>query len=173
MRVAEGFDKAYRDDPGLAGTSRKAYETTLHLREELQLSPLLTGPTATVTFPGVSPVHLKAVLDIMFPARGHKRGLDPVAVSGLQKLVLLGARVDGHVAGGRIGEGRVLDGEQVRAVGALKGMEDLRGELVAIMQSVGGGELVRGLEGLGVGVVRTVEGRRKMMEQEVGGGAKV
>lgn len=172
LRVAEGFDKAHPKESGLAGTSKEAYAQTLHLRDELPLNALLTGPTATLSFPVVSPPHLKVVLDIMFPAKGHKRGLDPLAVSGLQKLVLLGARVDGHVAGGRIGEGRVLDGDQVRLVSGLKGIEDMRGELAAILQSVGGGELVRSLGSVGLGIVRTVEGRRKIMEEEANGGAK-
>lgn len=173
LRVAEGFDKANTMNPGLAGTSKEAYAQTLQLRNELPLSALLTGPTATLSFPVVSPPHLKVVLDIMFPAKGHKRGLDPLAVSGLQKLVLLGARVDGHVAGGRIGEGRVLDGQQLRLVSGLKGIEDMRGELAAILQSVGGGELVRSLGSVGLGMVRTVEGRRKMMEEEANGRVNV
>lgn len=137
----------------------------------MQLSTLLTGPTATLSFPIVSPSHLKVALDLMFPVKGHKRGMDPLAVSGLQKLVLLGARVDGHVAGGRIGEGRVLDGEQVRYVSGFRGIEEIRGELAAIMQSIGGGELVRSLDSFGVGMVRTVDARRKMMEEEANGGA--
>lgn len=173
LRVAEGFDRAHSREPGLSGTSKEAYAQTLHLRDELPLSALLTGPTGTLSLPVVSPPHLKVVLDIMFPVKGHKRGLDPLAVSGLQKLVLLGARVDGHVAGGRIGEGRVLDGDQLRLVSGLKGIENMRGELAAILQSVGGGELVRSLESVGLGMVRTVEGRRKMMEGEANGSAKV
>lgn len=172
LRVAEGFDKAHLKESGLSGTSKEAYAQTLHLRDELPLSTLLTGPTATLSLPFVSPPHLKIVLDIMFPVKGYKRGIDPLAVSGLQKLVLLGARMDGHVAGGRIGEGRVLDGQQVRLVSGLGGVEDMRGELVAILQSVGGGELTRSLESVGLGMARTLEGRRKMMEEEANGGAK-
>lgn len=168
LRVAEGFDKMHRE-VGLAGTSKEAYESTLHLKGELPLSTLLTGPAGTLNFPTVSPTALKTVMDIMFPVKGHKRGMDPLAVSGLQKLVLLGARVDGHVAGGRIGEGRVLDGEQLRYLAGLKSVEEMRGELAAILQSIGGGELVRSLGSVGLGMVRTVDARRKMMDEEANG----
>ncbi|KAH8154789.1 uncharacterized protein LAJ45_01320 [Morchella importuna] len=173
LRVAEGFDKEHRFDNGLAGTSKEAYKSTLHLKETLDLHPLLTANVATLSMPVVAPAQLKLILELMFPEKRSKKGLDPLALSGLQKLVLLGARVDGHVAGGRIGEGRVLDGDQLRALSQLKSVEEMRGELAAILQSVGGGELVRSLGSVGLTLTRTVDGRRKMLEEGASDGKPV
>ena len=70
---------------------------------------------------------------------------------GLQKLLLLGARV----------EGRVFDNEGTRWVGAIEGgMEGLRGQLVRTLGEVGAG-VTGALEGMGRSLWVTVEGRRR------------
>lgn len=163
MRIAEYYDSA---DGKAHGTSKEAYELTKkHTKHPL--APLFAGPVGIVTFPAVSPMHLKTVVDIMFPVARAVKGLDPVAVTGLQKLVLLAARVDGHVATGNAGSGQVLDSTKVRWASALPGFEGLRGQLVGIMQSLGGAELVRSLEAIPISIVRTIDGHRKVMSGEL------
>ncbi|KAI5780421.1 hypothetical protein EDC01DRAFT_668058 [Geopyxis carbonaria] len=168
VRVAEFYDTV---EDSQHGTSRDAYEKTKKQKKHA-LAPLLTGPVGVVSFPAVSPAHLKTVMDIMFPAGKPIRGMAPLATSGLQKLILLAARVDGHVAAAQIGQAQVLDSEKVRWVSALPGFEGLRGQLVAILQSVGGGELVRSLESIPTSIVRTLDGHRKVLSGELDGEKK-
>lgn len=129
-----------------------------------------------LTFPTVSPQHLSSVLSLLspspeFPAprrRANPGYYDHPVQSGLQKLLLLGARV----------EGRAMDGEGVRWVGGIVGgIDGLRGELVRLisgdalkvrlvrmLEGVGGG-LVSNLEAARMGVWRTLEGRRMELEE--------
>lgn len=128
------------------------------------LRNVLSGPIGLLTMARVDPRALRAALDLLFPVAGKfPRGVEPVAKAGMEKLSLLAGRVE---------RGRVLDGEGVRWVGGLQGVEGLRGELVAMLRGVGGGEVVRSLERVGMGVVGTVEGRRRMLEEEEQGGKK-
>lgn len=129
------------------------------------LSPLLAGPVVLLTFPGVSPQHMKTALTILapsaplFPApkkRVNPGWHDPTVQSGLQKLLLLGARV----------EGKVFDVDGTKWVGSIEGgLDGLRGQLVAMLQSIGGG-ITNTLEGAGKSLYFTFEGRRKMLEDE-------
>ena len=83
---------------------------------------------------------------------------------GLQKVILLGARV----------EGKTMDVERLKSIGGFAkrgGLEGLRGEIVAVLQGVGMG-LVGGLEGVGMGVYGTLEGRRRSLEEESGGSSR-
>lgn len=79
--------------------------------------------------------------------------------SGLQKLLLLGARV----------EGRVFDTDEVRWVGGIEGgMEGLRTQLLGMLAGVGAG--VTGLlEGTSRSLYFTLEGRRAMLENDAKG----
>lgn len=147
------------------GLSRSAWEASRkNAKIDHELAPLLSGPLMTVTFPAVSPQHLKALLSILspsekFPAPKRKAnpGLyEPAVQSGLQKLMLLGARV----------EGKVFDTEGTRWVGGIVGgLDGLRGQLVAMLQSVGAG-LTSTLEGAGKSLYVTMESRRTMLEEE-------
>jgi len=166
MRVAEFYDP--KTDENHHGTSREAYKISKK-RKKHPLDPLLTGPVGVVTFPAVSPVHLNTVVDIMFPTGRAVKGMDPVAVSGLQKLVLLAARVDGHVASGKLGEGRVLDSSMVRWVSSLPGLTELRAQLASMLQNAGGADLVRNLEAIPVSIVRIVDAHRKVLGGELEG----
>lgn len=75
---------------------------------------------------------------------------------GLQKLMLLGARV----------EGRVFDNEGGRWVGGLEGgMGGLRARLVGMLSGVGAG-ITGTLESASRNLYLTMEGRRRMMEDE-------
>ncbi|TGZ83348.1 hypothetical protein EX30DRAFT_287280, partial [Ascodesmis nigricans] len=160
VKIADHFDK--KDDP-LHATSKKAYFKTY--KRSHKLKALLSGPIGCVTFPDVSPEHLKVVMDLMFPAGKPMKGLDPAARQGLDKLILMAARVDGHVAG-KMGKAEVMDRSKIAWVSALPGYEGLRSQIVAVLQTMGGGDLVRNLESIPVGVVRTLDGHRKNMAGE-------
>ncbi|GAB7348637.1 hypothetical protein MBLNU459_g7009t1 [Dothideomycetes sp. NU459] len=157
-------------DPVLThGLSRTAWEAARkNAKMELDLAPLLSGPLMAVTFPSVSPQHLKATLSILSPSENNpapKRKAnpslyEPAVQTGLQKLMLLGARV----------EGKVFDTDGTRWVGSIEGgLDGLRGQLVAMLQSVGAG-LTTTLEGAGKSLYLTMESRRTMLEDEQKGG---
>ncbi|KAI1767790.1 hypothetical protein GGR53DRAFT_480708 [Hypoxylon sp. FL1150] len=164
-----GRSNAYKHD-----LSSTAYETISKATVDEtsaygQISPLLVGPVAAVTFPSVSPAHLAAALSILapsppgFPAPSRKKNpgyYDLTTQTGLQKLLLIGGRI----------EGRVFDTDGVKWVGGIEGgIEGLRAQLVAMLQSAGLG-LTTALEGHGKGLWLTLEGRRTQLEEE--GGAK-
>ncbi|KAF7951055.1 uncharacterized protein EAE97_002606 [Botrytis byssoidea] len=138
------------------------------IRNAHDLSPLLAGPVVLLTFPGVSPQHMKTALTILspsaplFPApkkRANPGWHDPTVQSGLQKLLLLGARV----------EGKVFDVDGTKWVGSIEGgLDGLRGQLVAMLQGIGGG-ITNTLESAGKSLYFTVEGRRSMLEDEAKG----
>jgi large subunit ribosomal protein L10 len=129
------------------------------------LAPLMSGPIALLTFPTVSPEHLKAALSILAPVPGQfpapTRKANPgwhdlPVQTGLQKLLLLGARV----------EGKVFDIEGTKWVGSINGgLEGLRGQLVAMLQGISG-NLTNTLESAGKNLYFTVEGRRTMLADE-------
>lgn len=129
------------------------------------LEPLLSGPLAILSFPTVSPQHLKAALSILspsppnFPAPRRKANPayhEPAVQNGLQKLLLLAARV----------EGKVFDKEGTKWVGGIDGgLDGLRGQLVAMLSSVGA-EVTGTLEAASRSLYITVEGRRVMLEEE-------
>ncbi|KAF2120974.1 hypothetical protein BDV96DRAFT_566030 [Lophiotrema nucula] len=159
------------DDETFAhGLSRKAHEAASNKKLKLELEPLLSGPLAIVAFPSVSPQHLKTVLSMLspspdFPAPRRKVNPgyhEPEIQAGLQKLMLLGARV----------EGKVFDQEGTRWVGGIEGgIDGLRAQLVHALQSVGG-SLANALEGASKSLYFTVEGRRMDMEEKEKGDMK-
>ena len=132
-----------------------------------QLVPLLSGPVALLTFPEIAPAHITAAMNLLFPATrtAPKKGFDPLATAGLAKLILLAARVQERP----VGMPRLLDGGGIRMLGDLKSIDEMRGEMLAMLQSMGGGEIVRALESMGISLGRTVEARRRMLEEEAGG----
>ncbi|KMU87610.1 hypothetical protein CIHG_06002 [Coccidioides immitis H538.4] len=89
-----------REDPRLThDLSYTAYQAVLDKRGKHELATLLTGPIAVVSFPYVSPEHVKAALSILapspptFPAptrRANPGYYEFATQSGLQKLVMLG-----------------------------------------------------------------------------------
>lgn len=129
------------------------------------LAPLLVGPMAILTFPAVSPAHLAAALSILapsppaFPAPGRKKNpgyYDPIMQSGLQKLMLVGGRVDGDV----------FDIDGMKRVGGIEGgIDSLRAQLVHLLQSAGMG-LTSTLEGAGKSLWLTMESRRIVLDEE-------
>ncbi|KAL2019308.1 hypothetical protein VTK56DRAFT_9775 [Thermocarpiscus australiensis] len=134
-----------------------------------QLAPLLVGPLAVFTLPAVSPAHLAAALSVLspsppaFPAPSKKKSpgyYEPTAQSGLQKLMLIGGRV----------EDRVFDLDGVKWVGSIEGgLDTLRAQLVAMLQSAGLG-LTSALEAGSKSIWLTLESRRSVLEEEQKGG---
>ncbi|KAK4200360.1 hypothetical protein QBC40DRAFT_200690 [Triangularia verruculosa] len=134
-----------------------------------QLSPLLVGPVAAFTLPAVSPQHLAAALSVLspsppgFPAPTRKKNpgyYEPITQSGLQKLLLIGARI----------EDKAFDMDGVKWVGGIEnGLEGLRAQLVHMLQSAGMG-LTSTLEGAGKALWLTMESRRSVLEEEQNGG---
>jgi len=160
--------------PAIAGDklthslSKAAHEAVTTIKKKHALAPLLSGPLMVVTFPHVSPQHMKAVISILspsapqFPAptrRANPGWHDPAVQTGLQKLLLLGARV----------EGRVFDLEGTKWVGSIDGgLEGLRGQLVAMLQGIGAG-VTNTLESAAKNLYFTVESRRTMLEEDAKG----
>jgi len=153
-------------DPSLThALSRAAHTVSKQHHSQHPLSPLLTGPIAALTFPTVSPQHLKAALSILapkspaFPAptRRARPAYHELAVQdGLKKLILLGARIDGEV----------FDQEGIRWVGSIDGgLDGLRAQLVAMLQGFGAG-ITTTLETASRSLWFTMEGRRRMLEEE-------
>lgn len=150
--------------------SKAAHDAVKGMKTAHELDPLLSGPLVLLTFPTVSPQYMKTALSILapsppnFPAPTRKASPgwhDPGVQAGVHKLLLLGARV----------EGKVFDVEGTKWVGGIEGgLEGLRGQLVAMLQSIGGG-LTSTLEGAGKSLYFTVEGRRSMLEDEEKGGS--
>ncbi|KAL1879690.1 hypothetical protein VTK73DRAFT_6865 [Phialemonium thermophilum] len=130
-----------------------------------QLSPLVVGPLAILTFPAVSPAHLAAALSVLcpnapaFPPPSRRKSpgyYEPVAQSGLQKLLLVGGRI----------EGKVFDLEGVRWVGGIQGgLDGLRAQLVSMLQSAGV-DLTNTLEAAGKSLWLTMESRKSVLEEE-------
>ena len=147
--------------------SEAAHSAISNSRTAHDMEPLLAGPLAIVTFPNVSPQHLKAALSILspsapqFPAPTRKAnpGWHDLAVQGgLQKLLMLGARV----------EGKVFDIDGTHWVGGIDGgLDGLRSQLVGMLQGIGG-NLATTLESAGRSLYFTMEGRRTMLEEETG-----
>lgn len=145
--------------------SRTAYEAVSGQKLTHSLHPLLCGPLAVLSFPVVSPQHLKAALSILSPKaplfaaptrRANPGYYDLMVQAGLPKLLLLGARV----------EGKVFDADGTRWVGGIAGgMEGLRAQLVGLLGSIGAG--VTGvLETAGRSLYYTLEGRKGMLEED-------
>lgn len=145
--------------------SEAAHVAISKSRSSHDLEPLLAGPLAVVTFPNVSPEHLKAALTILSPSapqyppptrKANPGWHDPAVQTGLQKLIMLGARV----------EGKVFDIDGTKWVGGIEGgLDGLRAQLVYLLQNIGG-NLTNTLEGAGRSLYFTVEGRRTMLEEE-------
>jgi large subunit ribosomal protein L10 len=166
LRVVEYFNPAAADGAEFTHSlSMAAHEAVVDRKTSHALSPLLCGPLVALTFPTVSPEHLKAALTILspqapnFPAptrRANPGYHEPAVQAGLQKLMLMGARV----------EGKVFDTNGTRWVGSIGGgLEGLRGQLVAMLQSLGAG-VTNTLESAAKNLYFTVEGRRGMLEDE-------
>lgn len=173
LRVVEYFrpeELAGKKDlsAGSHDLSRAARDAVLRYKGKHELTPILLGPVAVLTFPRVSPEHLKAAFSILspsppgFPAPSRKLNPgyhDPTVKNGLQKLMLLAARVDG----------KVFDVDGARWVGGIEGgMGGLRSQLVAALQSVGAG-VTGALEGAGKSLYLTLESRRSVLDEEQNG----
>lgn len=162
----------YTPDHGLSlrayeATRRKSSHNRKHAKHSTPLHALLSGPLAVLSFPSVTPEHLATALQILAPTPGASSAFpaprrrevpglyEPAVQSGLQKLLLLGARVDG----------RIMDQQGVRWVGGLSGLDQLRAQLVGVLTGVGMG-VTGALEGAGRSLWLSLEGRRMALEEE-------
>jgi large subunit ribosomal protein L10 len=189
LRIVEYYNPASRPDPSDPSLkllnppkrgeeifthtlSRHAHEAVRNRKKQHPLSPLLAGPIALLTFPTVSPQHLKAALSILvpkapdFPAPTRRLNPgyhDPLVQAGLAKIFLLGARI----------EGKVFDMEGTKWVGKIDGgIEGLRAQLVALLQTAGGSGITQALESASRSLWMAMEGRREMLEEEAKGTEK-
>jgi large subunit ribosomal protein L10 len=147
--------------------SKQAHDAVADKKKLHELEPLLTGPLAILTFPAVSTEHLKAAISVLspkgpvFPAPRRKVApgyYEPGVQIGIKKLMLLGARV----------EEKVFDLDGTRWVGSIEGgLDGLRGQLVAMLQSCGAG-ITNTLEAAGKSLYFTMESRKTVMEEEAG-----
>lgn len=145
--------------------SRQAHDAVKHMKGRHELAPLLVGPLAILTFPTVSPEHMKAALSILCPktigVRAPRRKINPgwydlPVQNGLEKLNLVAARVDRDV----------MDIEQTKWVTTIEGgMDGLRSQLVRALQSVGA-SITNTLEGASKSLYLTLESRRSVLEEE-------
>ncbi|KAI0485018.1 hypothetical protein GGR56DRAFT_616550 [Xylariaceae sp. FL0804] len=179
FKIVEFFkpeDQAEKSNAYQHDLSKTAYEAAKQAKIDDtsaygQIAPLLIGHVAAVTFPTVSPAHLAAALKVLspsppnFPAPTRRKNpgyWEPTAQSGLQKLILVGGRV----------EGQVFDNAAVQWVGGIEGgLDGLRAQLVTMLQSAGLG-LTTSLEGHSKGLWLTLESRRTQLDEEANGGKK-
>lgn len=148
--------------------SKAAHRAAAKHINSYELSPLLSGPICILSFPVVSPSHLKEAISILcpsppdFPAPKKKSNPgwhDPAMQEAIQKLVLLGARV----------EGRTFDIDSTKTVGKIDGgLEGLQGQLVAMLQSIGA-SLTGTLDSTARSLYFTLETRRSVLEDESNG----
>lgn len=153
------------------GLSRRAHEIANNRKLRSELEPLMSGPLAVLSFPSVTPQHLKAAFSILspgpdFPAPRRNANPDYHSLEvqgGLQKLMFLGARV----------EGKVFDVDGTKWVGGIEGgIDGLRAQLVQMLQGVGAG-VTNALDSASKSLYFTMEGRRMDMEdKEKGEGEK-
>ncbi|KAK8078945.1 MYND finger [Apiospora phragmitis] len=174
MKIEEFFDPeeaAKHPNAFTHDLSQTAYEAIQAADKEnpntayAQLRHLFHGPVAALSFPTVSPAHLAAALKILspsapdFPAPTRRKNpgyYDLTTQSGLQKLLLVGGRV----------EGKAFDYQGVRWVGGIEGgLDGLRAQLMYMLQSAGLG-LTTALQGQSKGLWLTLESRRTQLDEE-------
>ncbi|GAO19914.1 hypothetical protein UVI_02039110 [Ustilaginoidea virens] len=129
-----------------------------------QLQPLMVGPVAALTLPCISTAHLAAALSILapvagvFPAPTRKKNpgfYDPICQNGLNKLVLVGGRI----------EGKVFDEQGVNWVGGIQGgLDGLRAQLVSLLQRAGLG-VTTSLHAVSMNVWLALESRRAQLDE--------
>lgn len=162
LKVVEYFNTQGLQD--VQYLSREAWEAPRKAMARHGFESLITGPIALLTIPSLSPAHLKAALAILspspaFPAprrRVNPAYHEPDVQSGLAKLLLLGARVDGNT----------FDIDNVRWLGGIEGgLEGLRARLVSMLQSVAG-SVTSTLTASSRVVLLNLTSRQHSMEQE-------
>jgi len=170
LRVVEYYEPGKKGEELTHLLGEAAHSAAVNRKASHELSPLLSGPLVLLTLPTVSPQHLAEALSILapsppkFPAptrRANPGWHDNAVQTGLQKLLLLGARI----------EGKVFDVEGIKWVGGIEGgLDGLRAQVVALLTGAGGANLTGVLEGTSKSLYFAMEGRREMMEEEAKGG---
>lgn len=170
MRIVEYFRPEKNlpavGEPALThDLSKEAHDAVKHMKGKHDMAPILVGPLAILTFPTVSPEHLKAALSILCPktlgVKAPKRKVNPgwyelPVQNGLEKLNLVAARMDRDV----------MDVDQAKWLTSIEGgMDGLRSQLVRALQSVGA-SVTNTLEGASKSLYLTLESRRSVLEEE-------
>lgn len=172
IRIVEYYHPENSAGPAVThDLSRAAHDAVRKMKGKHELSTLLAGPLAALSFPHVSPEHLKAALSILAPkatgftapTRRANPGYHELTVQdGLQKLMLLAARVDG----------KVFDVNGTKWVGSIEGgIDGLRAQLVTMLQSMGA-SITNALDAHGKSLYLTLESRRSVLEEEQKGEGK-
>ena len=153
------------------------------------ITPLLAGPIALLSFPVISPPHVAAALSILapnkprFPAprrRVRPSYHDPAVQSGVQKLMLLGAKVDENLGLERTVDTaaaansssinsrvRIMDVGAVHDLASIQGgIDELRAQFVNVLEGVGISLVSGALEGVGKNLWSVLEGRRMELEKD-------
>ncbi|KAK9367348.1 hypothetical protein V1509DRAFT_627069 [Lipomyces kononenkoae] len=131
------FNVAFRNrshsDPA-SYDAQKMYRKVQH-----PLQDLLIGPTAVISFDDVDPQKLKSAVDIVEKSGG--------------RLLLLGAWLDE----------RLLDREDVGVVKNLGTLDQLRSELLGVLEVLRGAGLTNTLSSASASLYWTLEGRKKQL----------
>lgn len=154
--------------PSASATTLPPHSRAHHLHPSLpSLQPYLTGPTALLTSPSLSPPYLAKVLQtITRTLKSLKREFPPTIPADVQaakqpRLTLVAGIME---------KNRLLDIKGVEDVGKLPSLDQLRGQLVGLLEmpqrqlvgvltQAGGGGLVRTLQGLEEGLRKEAEGQ--------------
>ena len=156
-----------KEDPSLThALSAAAYKVSQAHKNQHPLTSVVAGSVAILTLPSVSPTYLQTAFSILSPQpgtvfaaptrRANPTYYDPPVQDGIKKLMLLGARIDGQV----------FDMDGTKWVGSIEGgIDGLRAQLVGMLQGFGAG-VVQVLESGSRAVWWTMEGRRKMLEED-------
>ncbi|KAI5289954.1 hypothetical protein KEM54_002810 [Ascosphaera aggregata] len=167
-RIVDYFHPEQVKDGLTHDLSTNAIAKAYRKKGKHELTPLFLGPISVLTFPAVSPEHLKAALRVLSPKAplfpAPKRRENPSwhemdVQAGLTKLILLAARVDG----------KLFDEGQTRWVGSIEGgMSGLRAQVLMLLNSVGV-QITSTLGGASKALYLTMESRRSMLEEKANG----
>ncbi|RKF64989.1 hypothetical protein OnM2_014003 [Erysiphe neolycopersici] len=159
-KIFDGSDHGFKFTHTLSKAANRVATKNKTVHE---LSPLLSGPICVLYFPIVSPQHLKEAISILspsppdFPAPRKKLNpgwFDPAVQEAVQKLVLLGARI----------EKKTFDIEGIKMIGRIEGgLQGLQGQLLSLLQNIGI-TLTSSLETASKNLYLTLESRRSQLE---------
>ncbi|KAK9236310.1 hypothetical protein V1525DRAFT_407413 [Lipomyces kononenkoae] len=135
------FNVAFRNRSHADPASCEAQK--MHRRVRQPLKDLLVGPTAVISFDDVDPQKLKSAVDIVEKSGG--------------RLLLLGAWLDEQL----------LDREDVGVVKNLGTLDQLRSELLGVLEVLRGAGLANTLSSASASLYWTLEGRKKQLTGDI------
>ena len=189
-RAWKASREALRKEKEQLGAQQQQQQQQVQQQYLSLITPLLAGPIALLSFPVISPPHVAAALSILapnkprFPAprrRVRPSYHDPAVQSGVQKLMLLGAKVDENLGLERTVDTaaaaansssinsrvRIMDVGAVHDLASIQGgIDELRAQLVNVLEGVGISLVSGALEGVGKNLWSVLEGRRMELEKD-------